>query len=211
MRPRQRRRVGRAQSANCEAAARPRARALLIGVKFGGFGEGEDFTLTSESYAHFLNETFREYRRDFLSGNYISVRQFDNFVRIAAGLGAECCGMGGACSASLVVEADGGVYPCDFYVLDKWKMGNIVNDSPKKLLSSPAAREFVSSSGIIDGECRDCPYLGICRGGCRRHREDSLGFVGKNRYCAAYRAFFEKNLDGIVDMAEKLKAGNNKS
>ena len=30
----------------------------------------------------------------------------------------EACGMGGGCGLQYVVEADGGVYPCDFYMLD---------------------------------------------------------------------------------------------
>lgn len=172
---------------------------------FLGQGCDCDFTLTNTSYAHFLTATFAEYYRDFISGRYVSVRQFDNFVRIAAGLSAECCGMGGSCNASLVVEADGGVYPCDFYVLDKWKMGNITTDTPDVLLSSPAAAEFVASSRVIYEECRKCPYFSICRGGCRRHRESTEGLVDKNRYCDAYRSFFEESLPLIMDMARRIK------
>ena len=172
---------------------------------FCGTGEGESYTLTAKSYAHFLNESFREYHRDFVNGNYVSVRQFDNFVRIAASLPPECCGMGGSCNASIVVEADGGVYPCDFYVLDKWKMGNITKDSIESLLSSPAAKDFVLSSRVINEECRLCPYLPICRGGCRRHREDLDGNVAKNRYCSAYKSFFEESTELIFDIAKRLK------
>ena len=28
----------------------------------------------------------------------------------------------------MVVEGDGGVFPCDFYVVDKYKTGNITKD-----------------------------------------------------------------------------------
>ena len=172
---------------------------------FCGAGEGRSFTLTNGSYAHFLNESFKEYHSDFVKGSYVSVRQFDNFVRIAAGLAPECCGMGGSCNASIVVEADGGVYPCDFYVLDKWKMGNITKDPVQELLCSAAAREFVSSSRKTDGQCRLCKYLPICRGGCRRHREETDGGVGSNRYCSAYKSFFEKSGGLIIDIAKRLK------
>ena len=173
---------------------------------FGGRGESEYFTLTNEGYAHFLTETFREYREDFVRGNYVSVRQFDNFVRIAAGLPAECCGMGGSCVASLVVEADGSVYPCDFYVLDEWKMGNITRDSVESLLSSNTAKRFVLSSRTMPEKCRKCAYFPICKGGCRRHREDTLGSVSDNRYCDAYKAFFDNSIELILDMANRIKA-----
>ena len=175
---------------------------------FSGEGEGEDFTLTNEGYAHFLTETFAEFREDFINGRYVSVRQFDNFVRIAAGLAPECCGMGGSCFASLVVEADGGVYPCDFYVLDGWKMGNAVRDPIEKLLASENAKRFVQTSRVISPECKECPYLPICRGGCRRHRDGEGEVVLSNRYCEGYKAFFDSSLDLILDMANRIRNQN---
>ena len=171
------------------------------------FGESVDnmpYALTNKSYAHFLKETFKEFHRDFVSGNYVSVRQFDNFVRIAAGMGAECCGMAGSCFANLVVEADGSTYPCDFYVLDKWKMGNITTDSIDSLLASDAAKDFVLSSGKIEEECKKCPYLSVCRGGCRRHRDDGFGNIALNRYCEAYKDFFSECMPLIMDIVRRL-------
>ena len=171
---------------------------------FGKECEKESYTLTNEGYAHFLSETFREYRNDFVSGSYVSVRQFDNFVRIMAGASPECCGMGGRCYSNLVVEADGSVYPCDFYVLDEWLMGNIAKDSIKDILSSEAALRFVRESLKVSDECRACPYAGICKGGCRRHRENAEGRVALNRYCEAYRSFFSESGSLIADIARRL-------
>ncbi len=175
---------------------------------FGCEEERRDYTLTNESYAKFLTETFSEYREDFLGGRYVSVRQFDNFVRMAAGLLPECCGMGGRCYANLVLEADGSVYPCDFYVLDKWKIGNITENSIAELLSSEAARRFVSESFSVGKECRECPYFLLCRGGCRRHRDSSDGTLSLNRYCKAYKEFFAASAHLIADMARRLASNN---
>ena len=33
--------------------------------------------------------------------------------------------MYGRCSMQNVIESDGSVYPCDFYAMDPWLMGNI--------------------------------------------------------------------------------------
>ena len=45
----------------------------------------------------------------------------------------ESCNMMGICSEQWVIEADGSVYPCDFYVLDDWKLGNIRSNSFEKM------------------------------------------------------------------------------
>lgn len=34
------------------------------------------------------------------------------------------CGIHGHCQPQLVVESDGSVYPCDFYCLDEYRIGN---------------------------------------------------------------------------------------
>lgn len=172
---------------------------------FGRETESHSYTLTNRQYARFLNTTFRLYYEDFCKGNYISVRQFDNFVRLAAGLTPECCGMSGRCFANLVVEADGSVYPCDFYVLDKWKMGNITTDPISELLKTNTAAEFVKVSEPVDEKCRTCPCLPICRGGCRRHRESPDGMIELNRYCEAYMQFFTDNMPKIYDMAKRIR------
>ncbi len=172
---------------------------------FGREGEKHPFTLTNKQYARFLNTTFRLYYEDFVKGQYTSVRQFDNFVRLAAGLQPECCGMSGVCYANLVVEADGSVYPCDFYVLDAWRMGNIAVDPIPDLLQCSAAGQFVEMSLPVNENCRSCPCLPVCRGGCRRHRETPDGIIGLNRYCEAYKTFFTENASGIQDLARRIR------
>lgn len=180
---------------------------------FGREGESHPFTLSNKRYAQFLSTTFRLYYEDFCKGKYISIRQFDNFIRLAAGMPTECCGMDGICHANLIVEADGSVYPCDFYVLDKWKTGNIATDPLPELLHSPVAKAFVDMSTSIESECQNCPCLPICRGGCRRHRETEVtdgnfdGGIGLNRYCEAYKIFFTENAAKISDMVRRLRQG----
>ena len=41
------------------------------------------------------------------------------------GMPPESCGMSGVCSLQNVGEADGGVYPCDFYVTDRYRLGSV--------------------------------------------------------------------------------------
>lgn len=173
--------------------------------EFGKEEETYPYSLDNASYAGFLSAVFRLYSRDYLQQNYVSIRQFDNFVRIAAGQHPECCGMDGRCFANLVVESDGSVYPCDFYVLDKWRMGNITTEPIPELLSSTAAKEFVQTSLAVDDTCKTCEYFSLCKGGCRRHREKPGGDIGLNRYCSAYKLFFKRNLPLLMQLADTIQ------
>lgn len=177
-------------------------RHLQFIAQIDGFGEKHDFSLTAERYADFLKTVFDLYYADFMSNNYTAVRNFDNCIRIIGGLGAECCGMAGECACNFTVESDGSVYPCDFYVLDEWKIGNVHDDSFEAMKNSPTAKKFVESSKHISRECRECEYFALCLGGCRRLREPfENGLPTLNRFCAAYKKFFPYAMTRMEEMA----------
>lgn len=62
------------------------------------------------------------------------------------GVEPESCGLLGGCHAQLVVEADGSAYPCDFYVTDSYRMGNIQESCLAELLSCETAKRFEQES-----------------------------------------------------------------
>ena len=86
---------------------------------------GQDFSLTPELYGKFLNDLFDLWYMDVKKGKRVSVRYFDNLIMVLRDTPPEACGMLGCCTVQNVVEADGEVYPCDFYVLDPYKLGNL--------------------------------------------------------------------------------------
>ena len=86
---------------------------------------GRNFSLQPVEYLQFLKKFYDRWSEDILSGKDVSIRYFDNLVRIVMGEAPETCGMRGTCSCQFVFEADGSYYPCDFYVTEKWKLGNI--------------------------------------------------------------------------------------
>ena len=45
----------------------------------------------------------------------------------------ESCEQRGTCGIQNVVEADGSVYPCDFYVLDEYCLGNLNDTSLQEI------------------------------------------------------------------------------
>ncbi|NLZ54654.1 MAG: anaerobic sulfatase maturase, partial [Thermoanaerobacteraceae bacterium] len=132
---------------------------------------GYDYSLTPERYAYFLKNLFDMWYDDIMKGNMVSIRYFDNLVGMLMGYPPEVCGMIGQCSCQFVIEADGGVYPCDFYVIDEWYLGNIENMGFVELKNSDAGKKFVEVSKHIDPRCTECKWFTLCRGGCRRARE----------------------------------------
>ena len=143
-------------------------------------------------------------------GAYVSVRVMDNWVNILSGAAPEACNMRGACSPGYLVESDGGVFPCDFYALDEWHMGNIKTQSFFRLAKSEKALRFIESSRMIDANCTACPWYALCRGGCRRDREPFIdGRPGRNRLCEGYRRFFEARIDRLQSLAQWVSGKEN--
>lgn len=164
--------------------------------------EEKDYTLTSEDYGKFLDETFNLWYEDMMSGKRISVRHFDNYTKILLGEEPEACDMVGHCNMNAVLESDGSMYPCDFYVLDEFKVGNINESSFGELFKSEAEMRFLRTSLAVDEKCKVCRYFKICRGGCRRHKELTAEGNYENRFCESYKYFFEKNIDKMIKTAE---------
>jgi len=161
---------------------------------------------TPESYQRFLITLFGLWHRDFMSGKYISIRFFDNLARIAAGYPSEQCGTLGFCSGQFVIESDGSVYPCDFYCVDNWKTGSILDMSFEELYNSPNMRKFRETS-VIDpadgGKCKSCRFYYLCRGGCRRDRDNKKdGRAGNNIYCGALYNFYSFAEPYLKDIAK---------
>ncbi|MCL1858280.1 MAG: SPASM domain-containing protein [Oscillospiraceae bacterium] len=164
--------------------------------------------LTPELYEKFLINLFNLWYSDFIKNKYISIRFFDNLVRIAAGYPPEQCGTYGFCTGQFVIESDGSVYPCDFYCVDNWKTGNILDMSFEDLYSSPNMQKFRETSlykNYFEQErekCEACKVYYLCRGGCRRDRDNKKdGFAGENIYCEAlynFYCFAEPHLNDII-------------
>jgi radical SAM protein with 4Fe4S-binding SPASM domain len=78
-----------------------------------------------------------------------------------------------AAEYSICVEPNGDVLPCQSYYV---RAGNLLRDPWESIWQSPLFRSFrerladPAASGL-GAECRDCPDLPLCGGGCRLERE----------------------------------------
>lgn len=159
------------------------------------------YSLTPPAYADFLIRLFDLWYADLLRGDYVSVRYFDNLVRMLSGGSPEACNMTGHCGLQFVTEGSGKVYPCDFYVLDGKELGSVRTDDFSDMIRSANADAFVRESLYVPDECKTCRWYSLCRNGCKRDRVFENGVYGKNYYCASYKAFFEKRINELTRAA----------
>lgn len=165
-------------------------------------GQVQEHTLDADAYLAFLKTTFDLYERDFFTEHPVSIRQFDNWLQMLLGMPPESCSMRGNCSLQFIVESDGSVYPCDFYVLDEWKLGSL-NDQPlRRIAKSEAGQRFIQPSLAVLEQCRACQWYSLCRNGCRRERDPETGI---SRWCGVMKGFWAYAGKRMEKMAEKIQ------
>ena len=144
------------------------------------------FSLTPQRYETFLKTVFDLWYQDWAGGHYVSVRLFDDYVNLLAGRGAGTCATTGSCGQYFVIEGDGSVYPCDFFVLDHLRLGKLGEQTLAEMAASPVAQEFCTRGHGHPAQCEGCPWLPLCRGGCQRDWDGD-----RNYQCPALKGFFE--------------------
>lgn len=158
-------------------------------------GEASADSLTPGTYGEALKELYALYREDRRRGLPVSIRFFDNLIAMMEGREPEACDMRGHCSVQYVLEADGGVYPCDFFVLDPYCLGRIDTNSFDELDQKRRELRFIENSLQRPEKCGSCAYVSLCRGGCRRYRKGDFlnpeSPLGEMRFCESYQSFFK--------------------
>lgn len=150
----------------------------------------EVYSLTPQLYAEALKTLFDLWFEDLQKGMGVYIRTFENYVGILRGQPPEACAMYGRCSQQNVVEADGSVYPCDFYALDEYCQGNVRDTDFEKIRMNFDKDPFFLDAEKRGDSCASCRWYPLCRGGCRRDCFEDERHGRKNYYCEAYREFF---------------------
>ena len=167
-----------------------------------------EYSLTPEKYGEFLKSMFDAWYLDMRSGTYVYNRYFENLMMIMAGQQPESCNMRGVCGKQWVFEADGSVYPCDFYALDEWRLGNILENSFEEMDEKRDELGFIQWSMRQQEDCQKCRWFGLCRNGCRRNREPvTAEHTNRNYFCKSYQMFFEYAYPRLEEVYQLYMAG----
>ena len=163
------------------------------------------YSLSPKLYGEFLCQLFDLWYKDWKKGKAPYIRDFENYIGILMGHSPEACSQRGICSVQGVVEADGSVYPCDFYALDEYRLGNFHENKVTDFLENENAKRFVAESKRLSGICKTCEHYALCRGGCRRTRIKEAGTdTYRSCFCESYQMFFGHTAERMKEIAKFL-------
>jgi len=158
------------------------------------------YALTPQAFFDFYDVFFSLWLKEYEKDHIISVSHFDNLISLFADKPPLMCGYLGFCSMQFVVESNGDVYPCDFFVLDQYRIGNIKENSIEALAKSQVTGLFLQEEKRNSKLCGYCRYIKICNGQCKRM---NICYYD-DEYCGL-QAFMQKYEKEIMDIAQRVQ------
>lgn len=161
-----------------------------------------DYSITPELYEKSLCQLFDLWYPNELKT--ISIRDFDAVINGMFGLPKGLCSAEKICSSYLVVENEGDVYPCDFFVRPNHILGNIQDTSFEDMMKK-RTQNFSKFKSELPKTCRLCIWLPLCQGGCIKDRIFVNNETRKKTYfCEAYKEFYKYTFHRFVNIVNFL-------
>jgi uncharacterized protein len=164
------------------------------------------FSAPADKFGPFLCKIFDLWLDDFDGMTAAtSIRFFDSLFHIYVDLPPPECTLLKECGVYVVVEHNGDIYSCDFFVDPRWKLGNIMTGRLADMLNSSTQNRFGRLKASLPKECLDCRWLHLCRGGCTKDRLHNPSHDQLNFFCSAYKMFFQHADKKFKELAEEWK------
>ncbi len=157
------------------------------------------WTISGEEWGNFLLGIFNIWKRRDVKR--VSVRFFDSILNYFVRGVPSTCTIDKNCCQYFVLEHNGDVFPCDFFVDEELKLGNIYDDDFESLGKADLYTGFGEKKADIEDECLSCPYLKLCHGGCQKNRI----LDRKTVLCSGYRMFYKEALPVFREMADDVR------
>ncbi len=169
-------------------------------------------SVPAHGFGIFLRDVFDEWlRRDV---GKVFVREFEVHLGLWMGMPASLCIFAPTCGCNPAVESNGDVYACDHYVYPEHRLGNIADDDLTALVDREEQIRFGEAKrATLPADCRACPLLFACNGGCPKHRfagaAPGPGETGQERnyLCPSYRGFLSHAAPAFQTLTALLRAG----
>jgi uncharacterized protein len=164
-------------------------------------------TISADGFGQLLCDLFACWLADRGpdGGPRVSIRWFDAVVHRYLGRPPIECTLAKACGGYLVVEHDGSVYPCDFFVDGEHRLGDIHRDRLRALLHGEPHLRFARAKGDVAARCLSCKWLELCQGGCPKDRLVTAD--GASHLCEAYLRFFPHADRAMMEVARRRQRG----
>jgi uncharacterized protein len=143
---------------------------------------------------------------DFVRNQQAPVIRFiENAFHSHLGMESPECSFKETCGVYLVVEHNGDVYSCDFFVNENTLLGNIHEDRLIDLLNSSQQQNFGERKKILSQACLKCNYRTLCNGGCPKYRNPNSH---QHHFCEAYKIFHKYSAPRFNQLVKAWKANN---
>jgi uncharacterized protein len=173
-------------------------------VEFGKDGKALPYSINSHEWGKFLCELFDAwYPRDVYK---VSVRNFDAILNKRLDNIDSTCSLANDCCQYFVVEYNGDIYPCDFFVEKDLLIGNIADITWEEALSSKLYRDFGGRKAELNQQCLDCAFLDLCMGDCQKHRRKIGTQTPVVSYlCQGWRQFFKHTEHALESLIKTIQ------
>ena len=164
-----------------------------------------DFSITPKQYGSFLCRLFDRWRaRNPID---VSIRDFDSILQYCLNGLHTVCTFARHCGDYIVIEHNGDVFCCDFFVDPKWRIGNIFETPIENLAAGEKKRNFARTKENLCNKCFVCRHLNICRTGCLKHKFDFDGNKNSESYfCESYKRFFDHSIPLFMQLAATISS-----
>ncbi len=152
-----------------------------------------EYEISPEEYGDFLRAVFDRWYSTVINEGLprYSIRFIDSILSTYLGGDPGLCVISEKCSDTLIVEQNGDVFPCDFFMGNQWKLGNISLHTLDDLLRNKRYIKFMSLKPDLPEKCASCKWKSKCYGGCPRNRKYTAGKSDPDYFCKAYIKFYE--------------------
>jgi uncharacterized protein len=178
----------------------------LVANDYPGDAEVTEWSLNGKDYGKFLITIFDEWIRNDIASYYVQI--FDatlaNWVGEMPGLRvfSETCG------DSLVMEHNGDVFSCDYFVFHGYFLGNISETPLIDMVKSQQQFDFgINKRNKLPRHCLRCDVWFACHGECPKHGilKTPNSEPGLNYLCEGYKMFFHHVEPYMEYMAKEFK------
>lgn len=174
-------------------------------VEFDETGNLQPYSIRADEWGRFLVDTYDAWILH--DTRKVSIRLFDSILFKLVEGRATVCHMEANCCQYFLVEYNGDVYPCDFFVDKAWKLGDISSCSWGQLQSLPLYRDFGRQKSDMAAECVNCRWRPLCAADCLKHRPYN-GQSAKtiSWLCEGWKQFYSHSISGFQQLAELIKS-----
>lgn len=166
-------------------------------------GQPLEHSISGEEWGDFLVAVFNEWFRYDLT--IFSIRIFESILAKLVYNTAIDCYNSDRCNRYLVVEQDGGVYPCDFFVEKEYLLGNLLEDSFEDIIGSTTYRQFYGKKVRWHTECDTCEFQNLCMGDCLKFRMcGNMQAHTLSPLCRGWKTFYEQTLSRFHSLSKHL-------